>query len=526
MFALTAAAPLMVVGALVSTGWGVVGTTGFPLAFVIIAIVLALFSFGYVAMSRHITNAGAFYSYIAQGLGRPLGVGGALVALLAYNLLQVGLYGAFGAFLSQLLADKAGWNVKWWILALVLWLFVAVLGLLRVDVNSKVLMVLLGAELIVVTVFDVIFLSHPAGGSVSFEPWTWGALKDAVGPAFAVAVTAFVGFEAAPVFAEEARSKNRTVAAATFLGLGVMLLSYALTSWAASASIGVDATVKAAQDTLATGGPFFPAVAQAGGAWAGDVGSVLLITSVAAAALSYHNTTARYAFALGRERVLPSFFGRTRARSGAPASGSLFQTLIGLVVILLFAVQGWDPLVNLFFWLGTAGGVGVLLLVTATLALGDLLLRPGRPRRGGVGPARGPDPGHRRPRLRDVAGVRQLRPAAGHPAGREERRDVGVPGRLRRRRGRRRRLGARPAQPQPAGLRRDRPRRPGQHRPARVVHRGGRGPVALGPQYQGRSTKAAVPRGKTDTAREAGGGLPPSGVPSSRPRLPRGVTRR
>jgi amino acid transporter len=145
-----------------------------------------------------------------------------------------------------------------------------------------------------------------------------------------------------------------------------MLLSYALTSWGASVSMGVDQTVDLAQKSLDSGGPFFPTLIEKGGAWAGDVGSVLLITSIAAAALSYHNTTARYAFALGRERVLPSFFGRTRARSGAPASGSLFQTIIALVVIVLFAVEGWNPLVNLFFWLGTAGGIGVLLLVTAT----------------------------------------------------------------------------------------------------------------------------------------------------------------
>lgn len=366
MFALTAAAPLMVVGALVSTAWGWVGVTGFPLAFVIIAIVLALFSFGYVAMSRHITNAGAFYSYISQGLGRPLGVGGSLVALLAYNLLQIGLYGAFGAFASLILADKAKVNVDWWILALGLWLVIAILGLLRVDVNSKVLMILLGAELIAVTIFDFIFLSNPAEGGVSFEPWTWGSLKDAAGPAFAVAVTAFVGFEAAPVFAEEARGKNRTVAVATFLGLAVMVVSYAITSWAAAVSIGVDKTVAASQEMAASGGPFFPTLAEKGGAWAADLGLILITTSIAAAALSYHNTTARYAFALGRERVLPAFFGRTRARSGAPASGSLFQTVIALVVIVLFAIQGWDPLLNLFFWLGTAGGVGVLFLVFAT----------------------------------------------------------------------------------------------------------------------------------------------------------------
>jgi amino acid transporter len=368
MFALTAAAPLMVVGALVSSAWGWVGVTGFPLAFVIIAIVLAVFSFGYVAMSRHITNAGAFYSYISQGLGRPLGVGGALVALLAYNLLQIGLYGAFGFFASMILETKNIATIDWWVLALALWLAIAVLGLLRVDVNSKVLMVLLGAELLAVTIFDFIFLSNPAEGGVSLEPWAWGSLKDAAGPAFAVAVTAFVGFEAAPVFAEEARGKNRTVTMATFLGLAVMVISYAVTSWAAAVSIGVDALVPMAQtpEIAQAGGPFFPTLAEKGGSWAADLGLVLLTTSIAAAALSYHNTTARYAFALGRERVLPAFFGRTRARSGAPASGSIFQTVIALVVIVLFAVQGWDPMLNLFFWLGTSGGVGVLFLVFAT----------------------------------------------------------------------------------------------------------------------------------------------------------------
>ncbi|GAB3861725.1 hypothetical protein GCM10027610_104790 [Dactylosporangium cerinum] len=198
----------------------------------IIAVVLALFSFGYVAMSRHITNAGVFYSYISQGLGRPLGVAGGLVALLAYNLLQIGLYGAFGFYASVILETKANLKVDWWILALALWLVVAVVGLLRVDVNSKVLMVLLGAELIAVTIFDFIFLSNPAEGGISLEPWTWGSLKDAAGPAFAVAVTAFVGFEAPPVYAEETRSKNRTVPVATFLGLTAMLVFFAFTSWA------------------------------------------------------------------------------------------------------------------------------------------------------------------------------------------------------------------------------------------------------------------------------------------------------
>jgi amino acid transporter len=379
-FALTAAAPLMVVGALISAAWGAVGVTGFPLAFVILFAVLALFSFGYVAMSRHVTNAGAFYSYIAQGLGRPLGVAASLVALLAYNLLQVGLYGAFGAFLAPFLEQKFTVKVDWWVLALALWAFVAVLGLLRVEVNSRVLMVLLGAELVVVTIYDVIFLSNPADGSISFEPWTWSALNGpSLGAALAVAMTAYVGFEAAPVFSEESRSPGRTVTVATFLGLFVMLAAYSITSWAASVSIGVDKTVQASQDQAATGGPFFPTIGEHASAWLVDVGTVLLLTSITAAALSYHNTTARYAFALGRERVLPAFFGRTRARSGAPQSGSLFQSAIGVGTIVVFAIMGWDPLLKLFFLLGTTGGIGILILVGFTsLAVIFYFARDGR----------------------------------------------------------------------------------------------------------------------------------------------------
>src|SRR5262249_13126196 len=70
MFAMTAATPLLVVGALVVTAWAGTGVVGMPLAFVLIGIVLAIFAAGYVAMARHVVNAGAFYSYIALGANK------------------------------------------------------------------------------------------------------------------------------------------------------------------------------------------------------------------------------------------------------------------------------------------------------------------------------------------------------------------------------------------------------------------------------------------------------------------------
>src|SRR5215212_3879366 len=112
-FVLSAAAPLLVTAGVVTTGYAVTGVTGIPLAFLVIGVVLALFSVGFVAMARHVANAGAYYTYIAQGLGRPLGVGAAWVALLAYNALQVGLYGAIGSAAIPLLNQWFGVTVAW-----------------------------------------------------------------------------------------------------------------------------------------------------------------------------------------------------------------------------------------------------------------------------------------------------------------------------------------------------------------------------------------------------------------------------
>jgi len=97
-----------------------------------------------------------------------------------------------------------------------------------------------------------------------------------------------------------------------------------------------------------------------------QIGTILFATSVLAAMISFHNTVARYTFALGRERVFPSILSTTGRRSGAPIAGSLVQSFIGLAVIVVYALFELDPVVQLFFWVGTAGGFGVLVLVALT----------------------------------------------------------------------------------------------------------------------------------------------------------------
>jgi amino acid transporter len=92
---------------------------------------------------------------------------------------------------------------------------------------------------------------------------------------------------------------------------------------------------------------------------------VLFITSLFAAALSYHNVTWRYMFALSREGVLPAALSRT-GRSSIPRAASLIQSASGLAVIVLFAAAGWPAMTGLFFGGGALGGLGVMILLAVT----------------------------------------------------------------------------------------------------------------------------------------------------------------
>jgi amino acid transporter len=102
-----------------------------------------------------------------------------------------------------------------------------------------------------------------------------------------------------------------------------------------------------------------------GGNALATIAQFLSMTSLFAALLAFHNAVWRYTFAISRERVLPAFLSQTGANS-IPKAASLAQSLTGLAVIAIYAVGGWAPMTDLFFWLGTTGGFGILVLLALT----------------------------------------------------------------------------------------------------------------------------------------------------------------
>ncbi|MEU4125304.1 APC family permease [Streptomyces virginiae] len=368
---LAASAPLMVVAGVMPTTFGLMGVVGQPLLFVILGLVLALFSVGYAEMSRHVHNAGAFYAYIARGLGPTAGATASLVALVAYSAMQVGVYGILGFEISGLFATYLDTELAWWIPALLAVAVTGALGWLKIDLNAKVLGVLLLIECALVVVFDAAALAEPGPEGLSLHAFNPETLSGAgLGTALCFCIAAFVGFEQSPVYAEETSRPHIVVSRVMFLAVGFVALFFAFSAWALTVATGPGEVVRTAGE--AGPGLLFQLTESRLGATFTDVLHVLFVTGMFAAMLSFHNVVARYAFAMGREGLLPAALGRTNAGTGAPATGSLLQTGIAALVVIAFAVTDdlpagdpTAPVLHLFTWMGSVGALGVTLLMAA-----------------------------------------------------------------------------------------------------------------------------------------------------------------
>ena len=107
------AAPLAASTTNIPMAIGLGNGIGAPGTWLVVGLLLVLFSVGYTAMSRYISNAGAFYAYITAGLGRGIGVGAGYVALIAYfsSVILIGAF--FGFFASAALDAELGISVSW-----------------------------------------------------------------------------------------------------------------------------------------------------------------------------------------------------------------------------------------------------------------------------------------------------------------------------------------------------------------------------------------------------------------------------
>jgi amino acid transporter len=371
----TGAAPIsaMLFNTPISVGYG--NGLATPAGFLFATIILTIFSVGYVEMSRRVTAAGGFYSFISHGLGREMGMATGFAAVVSYSVFEASLCGGF-AYFANLKVNEWGWNVPWPWFAFLMVGLIGILSYLDVKISARVLGVTLILEVLILLILDVTVFGKGGeniqGGALNLAdafkgyPGNGTLAAGAAGIGLFFAFWSWVGFEMAPNYGEESKDPKRIVPRAMYVSVVGLGIFYVITSWAAiSAYPSTDAAAKQAQTDPA--GFFLGPADHFIGNWGREVMSYLIITGSFACGMAFHNTAARYFYSLGRERVLPARLGRTHPRWHSPHIGSLTQTAIAAVIVALFVVfiGGGDPTTQAYIQLyGLMAVMGVIIILS------------------------------------------------------------------------------------------------------------------------------------------------------------------
>ncbi|MEO5665155.1 MAG: APC family permease [Nocardioides sp.] len=370
----SAAAPLMVMVGVAPIAFLVAGVSA-PTIYLAAGITLTVFAVGFTTMARHVTNAGGFYAYIALGLGKGAGTVAALLALFSYNALEIGVFGLLGVSANATFADVFGLDLPWYVWALAGVALVWFLGFRSVDVGAKVLAVLVTAETALLLMLAVAVLAQGGADGIHFDSFhPSNFLTAETGTALPIAFAAFMGFESTVIYRAEARDPERTIPRATYLAVALLAVVYGFIVWSVVQAFGADGIVPtAASDPV---GLVFAATDIYLGGWATTLMQILMVSSIVASLLAFHNAITRYTRAIAEEGMLPSALAAVHPSTGSPYIAGVAQTALAAAVVAGFAVAGADPFAHLLIWVNTPGVLGILLLqVLAAIAVPAYFIR-------------------------------------------------------------------------------------------------------------------------------------------------------
>ena len=384
----TGSAPLAVFMFNFPFSFGAGNEFGTPAGFLFATVVLTIFSVGYVQMAKKLRAAGGMFTYVSHGLGRPLGMMSGFSLAAAYTLFGASLIGGFAQFLQDWIREYAGYDgrVPWILLALLGVLGISMLGYFDIPISAKVLGVALIGELIVIITYTVGVFIQGGNDGISVDPvLPWNAFQNtdaglaagaAAGLGIFIAFWSWVGFEAAPNYAEESKDPVRVIPIAVYASCIFVGVLYTLASWATASAYGTGNQAAEALwngSTSVWGAPVtvtytnFNVVAANAlvSDFLGDAMLWLIITGAFACAAALNNAGLRYTYALGREGLLPRALGRTHPVHKTPHVAVMTQGAIAAAICLGFWFADRLAL-DIYYWLAVQGVIWIVLVQALT----------------------------------------------------------------------------------------------------------------------------------------------------------------
>ncbi len=341
---------------------------GVPISILLVALALLLFAVGYAQITKELTNASGFYAIAVKGLGRTAGLITGIIATIGYNAFVAGALGTIGFFAGMVVAPELfGVELDWFVTALVIMVVVFLLARSGIQVSAIALGVALVLEIILVFTFALSVLFKTGFDLSIFQPEV--IMGGSLWIGLLLASTAFIGFEATSLFGEEAKEPRKTIPRATYTAIIVIGLMHAFAAWAMVSALGVKDAQQAGLDHLENGDLTLMIIGDYLGPFGVTAALILVVVSLFAAQLAFHNSAARYLFSLGRARVLPHWLAKTSTK-GAPERAMLVNALFAILISAIFRFAFGDvPPILTIVPVGIGFATLAIIIVQAIAAL-------------------------------------------------------------------------------------------------------------------------------------------------------------
>ena len=344
-----------------------------PLSFLLGGVACLALAFVVIGFTRRMASAGYAYTYASRSLGK----GAGFMAGWLYFFGMICFVPMTMSGVGYLATDLLGVSTKLWILFFFIGMALLVaLATIRVKVTTRVQLVVGIVTVAVIVLVDLITTAKggahgQAAGAFTFGHTVSGGFNG-VFYGIILGVTSYIGFETAADFGEETAKPRKYIPIAVIAATLFAVIFYLWTTYSITIGFGVKNGAKIGADPVA-----LKTVANTFiGSWLGTLVEIGGLLSAFIVCVACATAASRTLFAMGRENVLPTAFGRTSPRFQTPVNATLAVVGIATVMALLIGYplsssEFGQPFSNYYFW-ATVGTL-VIIVVYIMLCIGGIV---------------------------------------------------------------------------------------------------------------------------------------------------------
>lgn len=327
--------------------WGLVQQDALgmsTLVYIVGFIAIFFTALSYVRMSNKFPIAGSVYSYVQRGINPHVGFISGWLILLDYCITPALLYVMVANWGTMLVP-----NSPWYLWVIVFVAFNTFVNIRGISMTRGIDFVIFAVEILAVIAFIALGCNFIMGGGGAGEfnadpLWQPGKV-DAhfLAAGISIAALNFLGFDGISTLAEETNEPQKNIGRGILIALGLIIVCFVAQTYIASL---VQPDWQSWSPEHAENAWFYGCQMIGGDLF---MNIMLIINIVAIGIANIMNAqlaASRLLYSMGRDKVIPSIFGKVHPKYQTPWVGALFIGAVALVLSLVLTMADLATLVN------------------------------------------------------------------------------------------------------------------------------------------------------------------------------------